>query len=96
MKQGNQLERVNEYNQDEQSYEYRPSDAYMRKELELKKGLLMDEFKQADVNGDSMLTEKELLNFLDVKVTLDHCPFKLYSSSVPLWHTGVENDHCAN
>ncbi len=40
MKQGNQMERANEYNQDEQSYEYRPSDAYMRKELELKKGLL--------------------------------------------------------
>jgi hypothetical protein len=36
----------------EQSYEYRPSDAYMRKELEYKKTLLMEEFKQADLNRD--------------------------------------------
>jgi len=28
----------------DQSYEYRPSDAYMRKELEMKKKLLTEEF----------------------------------------------------
>jgi hypothetical protein len=28
----------------DQSYEYRPSDVYMRKELELKKKLLTEEF----------------------------------------------------
>ncbi len=37
---------------DEQSYEYRPSDAYMRKELEYKKTLLIEEFKYADLNSD--------------------------------------------
>ena len=30
---------------DELSYEYRPSDAYYQKEIELKKSLLIDEFK---------------------------------------------------
>ena len=43
------------------SYEYRPSDAYMRQELEYKRRLLIDEFKQADLNHDDMLSEKELL-----------------------------------
>ena len=48
---------TNDYNQDDMSYEYRPSEAYMRKELELKKGLLVEEFKSADLNGDQMLSE---------------------------------------
>jgi len=30
---------------DEMSYEYKPSDAYLIKEIELKKSLLIDEFK---------------------------------------------------
>lgn len=54
---------------DELSYEYRPSDAYYQKEIELKKSLLIDEFKQADLNKDNMLSEYELLTFLDKKVT---------------------------
>lgn len=35
--------------------------AYLRKELEYKKGLLLEEFKQADLNQDQSLTEQELL-----------------------------------
>lgn len=53
---------------DDLSYEYRPSDAYFQKEIELKKSLLIEEFKQADINKDNMLTEHELLTFLDKKV----------------------------
>lgn len=36
----------------DQSYEYRPSDAYVKKEQELKKKLLTEEFQQADLNKD--------------------------------------------
>ncbi|CDW90728.1 c2 domain containing protein [Stylonychia lemnae] len=44
-----------------------PSDAYVKKEQELKKKLLTEEFQQADLNKDQSLTEKELLQFLDLK-----------------------------
>lgn len=61
---------LNENDNNDQSYEYRPSDAYMRKELEYKRKLLIEEFKQADLNKDQMLSEKELLQFLDLKVIM--------------------------
>ena len=50
------------------SYDYRPSDAYFQREVEFKKSLLIDEFKQADINKDNYLDEHELLSFLDKKV----------------------------
>ncbi len=37
---------------DEMSQEYRPSEAYWQQELQQKRGLLMEEFKQADLNRD--------------------------------------------
>jgi len=52
----------------DQSQEYRPSDAYFQKELEQKKAMLAEEFRQADRNGDGFLNERELLSFLDMKV----------------------------
>lgn len=55
---------------DEMSYEYRPADAYLLKEMEYKKSLLIEEFKGADVNRDNKLSEQELLAFLDKKVIL--------------------------
>ena len=54
---------------DELSYEYRPSDAYFQKEIELKKDLLTEEFRHADINKNDQLSEHELLTFLDKKVT---------------------------
>lgn len=51
------------------SYEYRPSDAYWKQEMEQKKALLIEEFQQADLNKDNQLSEKELLQFLDLKVS---------------------------
>jgi len=53
------------------SYEYRPSDTYLKQEIEYKKSLLKEEFKSADVNKDELLTEHELLSFLDSKVKFE-------------------------
>ena len=46
-----------EVENEDASYEYRPSDAYHKKELDYKKQLLLGEFKQADANNDSLLSE---------------------------------------
>ena len=59
-----------EEEKEEKSQEYRPSDAYIQQEIECKKALLVEEFKQADLNKDEKLTEQELIQFLDAKVML--------------------------
>lgn len=50
------------------SYEYRPSDTYLIKEMDYKKSLLIEEFKAADINKDNYLSEHELLTYLDKQV----------------------------
>ena len=50
------------------SREYRPSDAYLQQELDLKKALLAEEFRHADFNLDGYISQEELLRYLDKQV----------------------------
>lgn len=64
------MQQQNDEDNGDASYEYRPSDAYLRKEMSYKMSLLAEEFKLADANKDELITEQELLQFLDSKVFL--------------------------
>lgn len=50
------------------SYDYRPSDAYLIKEMEFKKSLLVEEFQSMGLKKATQIGEHELIGTLDKKV----------------------------
>jgi hypothetical protein len=45
--------------------------------MEMKRGLLMEDFKSADINHDDNLSEHEILQYLDSKVSTHMNQFNL-------------------